>query len=199
MGQWDGALLIPRTPRPPAPLSPTLSQDSLFVKRPGDGPTEWHSDLNMAPFDTNDMVTCWIPLQPIPPSDEGGSALCFASASHRDFALSFWSDPRNTDLSDRYEIAEYGAFEAGDCTLHHGWCLHSAPDNGTATTRYAYAVSYVADGARLLGETGHVRYPDTEDTGSYTDWVDEVGWGNVVEHPKLPVVYCDPEAEGVDG
>lgn len=34
-----------------------LYQDSTFMKRSGDGPTLWHSDLNMAPFDTNDVVS----------------------------------------------------------------------------------------------------------------------------------------------
>ena len=43
-----------------------IYQDALFVKRPGDGPTQWHSDLNIAPFDTNDFITCWIPLQFVP-------------------------------------------------------------------------------------------------------------------------------------
>ena len=43
-----------------------LYQDALFVKRPGDGETQWHSDLNTAPFDTNDFVTCWLPLHPVP-------------------------------------------------------------------------------------------------------------------------------------
>lgn len=66
-----------------------LYQDSLFVKRSSDGPTRWHSDLTMAPFDCNDMVTCWIPLQPVPPQAEGGSSLTFATGSHRDFALPF--------------------------------------------------------------------------------------------------------------
>ena len=39
-----------------------IYQDAVFIKRAGDGPTLWHSDLNMCPFDTNDFVTCWIPL-----------------------------------------------------------------------------------------------------------------------------------------
>ena len=33
------------------------------MKRQGDGPTHWHSDLGMAPLDTNDFVTMWLPLQ----------------------------------------------------------------------------------------------------------------------------------------
>jgi hypothetical protein len=64
-------------------------QDALFIKRSGDGPTRWHSDLNMAPFDTNDFLTCWIPLQSVPPQAEGGSSLSFATGSHRDFALPY--------------------------------------------------------------------------------------------------------------
>ena len=66
-----------------------LYQDSLFVKRSGDGPTQWHSDLNQTPFDGNDFITCWIPLQDVPSIEEGGTPLMFATSSHRDFALPF--------------------------------------------------------------------------------------------------------------
>jgi len=66
-----------------------LYQDSVFVKRAGDGATRWHSDLNMCPFDTSDFLTCWIPLQAVPPEAQGGSGLSFASGSHRDFALPY--------------------------------------------------------------------------------------------------------------
>ena len=41
------------------------AQSTVFLKRPGDGPTHWHSDLNMVPIDTNQFVTIWIPLRPI--------------------------------------------------------------------------------------------------------------------------------------
>jgi hypothetical protein len=43
----------------------------------------------MAPFDSNDFLTIWIPLKPVPPQEEGGSGLTFASGSHRDFALAY--------------------------------------------------------------------------------------------------------------
>ena len=33
-----------------------LYQDALFWKRPGDGATDWHSDLGLAPFDTNSFL-----------------------------------------------------------------------------------------------------------------------------------------------
>lgn len=64
-----------------------LYQDSLFVKRAGDGPTHWHSDLAMAPLDTNAFLTVWLPLQPIPSDAKGGSGLVFARGSHRDVSM----------------------------------------------------------------------------------------------------------------
>jgi hypothetical protein len=78
-----------------------LYQDSLFLKRVGDGCTNYHSDLRMAPFDTNDFVTFWIPLVDIP---RHGSALVFVSGSHNDIALNFWRSRKqvaNMDLSKR--------------------------------------------------------------------------------------------------
>jgi ectoine hydroxylase-related dioxygenase (phytanoyl-CoA dioxygenase family) len=176
-----------------------LYQDSLFVKRSGDGPTMWHSDLNMAPFDSNDFVTCWIPLQKVPPQEEGGSSLVFASASHRDFALSYWSDPTSTDLSDRYATMQYDEWEVGDCTWHHGWTLHCAPGNDLPAARYALSISFVADETALLNDEGHIRYPDDEDMQSYSEWIGDIGWGGIAEHPFTPVVYRREEESTDEG
>jgi len=169
-----------------------LYQDSLFIKRFGDRETRWHSDLHMSPFDTNDFVTCWIPLDPVPRQEDGGTSLSFATASHRDFALPFWSDPMDGALlDDRYEIADYGAFDCGDASWHHGFCLHSAPANDLPQTRYALSISYVRDQARLLNQEGHIRYPDNEDEASYAAWINDLGWGATLDHPLCPIVYAE--------
>ena len=68
-----------------------LYQDSIFHKRPGDGPTPWHSDARMAPFDTSKMITFWINLQPVPDQEVGGTGLLFVDGSHADFALPYWN------------------------------------------------------------------------------------------------------------
>ena len=65
-----------------------LYQTCAFVKEPGNGETRWHSDLNTAPFDTNDMLTFWIALTPVPTLEH--APLEFATGSHRDFALPYW-------------------------------------------------------------------------------------------------------------
>ena len=169
-----------------------LYQDSLFQKRPGDGPTRWHADLAMAPLDTNDFVTCWLPLQPVPCEEDGGSALVFAAGSHRDVALPFWhGDPREAgDLSARYEEHEAtrdGALEVGDASWHHGWTLHCASGNAQPQPRLALALSYFADGARRLG--AGARRPDDEDAESVADWINDVKPGAAARHKLLPVVW----------
>lgn len=37
-----------------------LLQDAVFLKEPGFDATNWHSDLRMAPLDTNSYVTAWV-------------------------------------------------------------------------------------------------------------------------------------------
>eukprot|EP00903_Cladosiphon_okamuranus_P014776 g13690.t1 len=166
-----------------------LYQDSTFCKRPGDGPTRWHSDLNMAPLDCNDFVTAWIPLEAVPARKDGGSPLVFASRSHRDFALNHWQDSRLwEDLTGRYPKRDHAPLAAGDITWHHGWTLHSSPGNARDTPRVALAVSYFRDGTRLLSDSAG-RAPDPEDEWSYVDWVGDLEAGGVVDHAAAPLVW----------
>ncbi|CAE8595083.1 unnamed protein product [Polarella glacialis] len=166
-----------------------LYQDAVFMKRPGDGPTEWHSDLGLAPFDTNSFVTIWFALTPVP--ERGGSGLCFAIGSHRDFALSYHGNPEE-DLSGRYEVTAPGGMTPGDATFHHGWTLHSAARVPEAEgPRLAWAVSFIADGARLLRTNPGAKLSEQEDAVSFEAWIHEVKGGAVVDHPLVPLV---PEA-----
>jgi hypothetical protein len=173
-----------------------LYQDSLFVKRPGDGPTHWHSDLAMAPLDTNSFVTVWLPLQPVPPETEGGSALVFASGSHRDVALSFWHGS-DADCSNRgyAEALAERSLRLGDCTWHHGWTLHCSSPNALQRPRRALTFSYFADGATRLDSRR--RTPHTEDADSYAAWLSAVKPGHVARHHLLPLVWDDGEAQQI--
>lgn len=53
----------------------------------------------------------------------------------------------------------------------------------------------MADGAHLLQEEGHIRYPDNEDFQSYALWIEDIGWGGVANHPLIPVVYEEESDE----
>lgn len=143
-----------------------LYQDSLFVKRFGDGPTPWHVDARMAPFDTSHMITFWIPLQKIA---HDGTGLHFVSKSHSDIALPYWNPiqekgPEHARLEHRYGVNDdsfddkpvvqhYMPMSLGDVTAHSGWTLHCSDSNdfpiprnnikSIQMDRYALAISYV--------------------------------------------------------
>ena len=184
-----------------------LYQDCVFQKRPGDAPTDWHADLKMVPLDTNDFVTVWIALDDVPAYDDGGSGLHFIEGSHRDFALPYWHWEELTneegpvlDLTDRFEdkiVEQDEPLSAGDCTWHHGWCLHSAPDlfDDEQKDRVAYTASYVKSPVRLLDEKVLGRQ-DGEDAISYEGWANDVAPGDVIDHELLPLVWPLQKKEG---
>lgn len=168
-----------------------LYQDSLFVKRPGDDDTLYHTDLATAPLDTNAFITAWIPLTPVPPTKEGGSPLRFATGSHVDMAHHYWYDPHEDDdevMLQRYNVVDHSPLALGDVTFHHGWCLHGSPANKLQDARIALTVAYTAAGARTQAKDC-LFAPAEEDEISYENWVKEVGEGKVIDHPLLPTVY----------
>lgn len=180
-----------------------LYQDSFFWKRSQDGPTPWHTDARMAPFDTASMLTIWIPLHDIP---RDGTALHFVSKSHADFALPFWNPYKEMDdsqsqwnmLEERYQhhkIANHMPLAMGDVTVHSGWTLHCADsqftsDRDSKEDRLALAISYVDARApireNVLSKEDH---GDDEDQWSYLDWVTEIPPRQEFEHPLVPIVW----------
>ena len=183
-----------------------LYQDSLFWKRAGDGPTPWHVDARMAPFDTTNMITFWIPLQDLPSHED--SALVFCSASHCDFALPYWHPPPNEEdsesewnrLEQRYgpdAIVDYLPLQAGDATVHSGWTLHCADANtsGKGRDRLALAITYVDGSAPVRhgaveAASKNSGRGDNEDAWSYRDWVGEVEpQKRKFSHELVPIVW----------
>jgi len=196
-----------------------LYQDSLFIKRAGDGPTPFHSDARMAPFDTSNMITFWIPFQKIPDSSMGGTGLIFVDKSHADFALPFWNQQPSSDVYDGLEqryggdrsVTNYMPLEFGDVTVHSGFTLHCANSNigrqseyflgeEESTTRYALAVTYVDARAEirdnLFNENHSNRFNSTridvghnEDQWSFQDWIHDVKPRTYFEHDLVPIVW----------
>jgi len=176
-----------------------LYQDALFVKRSGDGPTPWHTDARMAPFDTASMITFWIPLQKV---EKDGTALIFVPKSHSDFALPFWNNfdgPEYNRLEERYKgrTVHYMPMALGDVTVHSGFTLHCANGNDTREDRMALAISYVDAEAEIrdtaesfVGRGEGEGYGDNEDYWSYKDWIDDVPIRSEIgNHTLIPIVW----------
>mmetsp|Transcript_30867 Transcript_30867/g.29717 ORF Transcript_30867/g.29717 Transcript_30867/m.29717 type:complete len:206 (-) Transcript_30867:83-700(-) len=191
-----------------------LYQDSVFHKRVQDGPTPWHSDARMAPFDTSNMVTFWIPLQHIPEPKKGGTGLLFVDKSHSDFALPYWNafdSKEYSRLDTRYGseqmINHHMPLNIGDLTAHAGWTLHCSNENdydGTSDQqeRYALAVSFVDTKAEVRQEAQDIKklddayggnskdsLGDNEDRWSFKSWVVEVKPRTYFEHDLVPIVW----------
>jgi hypothetical protein len=90
--------------------------------------------------------------------------------------------------------AAAGPMQVGDVSWHHGWTLHCAPPQPPDTPqRLALAVSYFADGARLLDRKKdpsvfkHMLHD--EDAESYGSWLAQLKDGAVARHEQLPLVY----------
>lgn len=154
-----------------------LYSDALFVKRPGDGVTDWHTDMEHVPLGTDAFLTFWVPLQPVPALEEGGSPLVFLDRS-----------PLPEGHRGDERVWSHGRLSLGDVTVHHGKTLHAAPElgRGLAQERWALAISYFADGAeRVALEHGE---DDDEERESFEAWVDEVPLGLPARHALLPEV-----------
>jgi Phytanoyl-CoA dioxygenase (PhyH) len=184
-----------------------LYQDALFWKRPVDGPTPWHTDARMAPFDTSHMITFWIPLQKV---SRGGGGLVFCSKSHSDFALPYWNDVSEgaTDpispwnhLEKRYRSSEsccdYMPLAVGDVTVHSGWTLHCA--DAASEDRLALAITYVDAMAPVRTALVSPLKSDGEDVWSYQDWIHDVP-RNVPHwnHPHVPILWPPPSSSSND-
>ena len=191
-----------------------LYQDAIFWKRIGDGPTPWHTDARMAPFDTSHMITIWIPLQPV-----SQSGLVFCSKSHCDFALPYWNDVALAEqdpsspwnhLEKRYPSSaaccDYMPLALGDVTVHSGWTLHCADalipmdvqrlssettQQHADADRLALAITYVDALAPVRDPKTFINEKsDKEDMWSYQDWIHDVRYNSSRwNHPLVPILW----------
>lgn len=163
-----------------------IYHDQALFKEPGGGHTPWHQDKIYWPLDTDNMITMWMPLVPIP--QEVGT-MNFASESHKMGYVSklVISDESHKTLSQYienkgYDIVNYGAMDAGDATFHYGWTLHSAPGNPTEFMREVMTVIYYADGARVLEPDTTARKNDL------SRWLPDINPGEIAASRLNPLV-----------
>jgi hypothetical protein len=166
--------------------------DHVLVKEPGTrAPTPWHQDLPYYGVDGDQVVSLWIPLDPVP----AASALRVAAGSHR----RGWMLPRTFGSGEAKwfpegsmpEVPDIDAapdahgvvtwdLQPGDAIAFHGLSLHAAA--GTVTRRRVLSLRYVGDDARWAGRPWRTSPPFPELTGVLAD-------GDPLDHPLFPVVW----------
>ncbi len=182
LGAWIAALLE-------APGARVLVEDT-FLKLPGAGPTPWHQDGSVAPVAPEQVLTAWIPLQPVRP-EMGGLKL--VPRSHR---LGLWGP---VDISEETEaeferlIAERGLsvvelpeMMPGDVSFHSGCAVHGARPNETGERRLVMALHCFADGATVAP----IRHPNQ--AALLARLAQGYGPGDPADAPCWPR-FADPE------
>ncbi len=133
-----------------------LYHDNVLSKEPGCGRTPWHYDDHHFPLATCDVVTPWIPAQPVP--IEMGP-LTFASpidiyklVEGVPFNKQDTSYDRHVAslFRDRGVVIDQTPFELGEVSFHHNLNFHTAASNRTTMSRIVLANTFFADGARLM-------------------------------------------------
>ena len=176
-----------------------LYQTALFSKDESsiNLQTEWHRDLNMIPLDTREggSLTFWCPLLRNLSYENGDSMLRFVSGSHRDMSREYWY---NENYSQSVIHTQAFSLQVGDCTVHHGWINHHAPQQSNSKSRLAIGLTYVIGDATVLRDLPASldnRYKEfsDEDEYSYRGWMKDMKEGDVIDHPLLPLVFRDDD------
>ena len=133
-----------------------LYHDNALSKEPGCGRTPWHYDDHHFPLATNDVVTAWIPAQPIPVAM---GPLAFAKPLTvfelvKDIEFNKFDTSYDRQVAEAFAAndvtVEDGPFVVGEISFHHNLSFHTAAGNRTTQSRIVLANTFYADGARVL-------------------------------------------------
>ena len=165
-----------------------LYHDNALSKEPGCGRTPWHYDDHHFPLETNDVVTAWMPAQPVP---EAMVPLSFAKplnvfnlVKNINFNKNDTSyDKKVTEVFKANQVViESGPFKMGEASFHHNLSFHTADSNKTSQSRIVLANTYFADGARVIKEPTMV-------SGDWQKFIPGVDPGGIVASELNPVCW----------
>ena len=165
-----------------------LYHDNVLAKQAGCGRTPWHFDDHHFPLDTNDVVTAWAPVQPIP-LEMGPLSFAYPLNVHEIVnAVTFEKTGTNYDRGVSDIFAKNGVtvnetpFELGEVSFHHNLNFHTASRNRTTRSRIALANTYYRDGARVVKSPTMV-------SGDWQKFMPDVKPGEVATSPLNPICW----------
>ena len=187
-----GYVLSPRIAKISAELLGTKSvrlyHDNALSKEPGCGRTPWHCDDHHFPLETNDVITAWIPAQPIPvamgPLSFAKPLNVFELVKGIKFNKSDTSYDKQISktFKENHVSIEDGSFAMGEVSFHHNRCFHTAAGNRTTLGRIVLANTFFEDGARVVGQPTMV-------SGDWQKFIPGVDPGGVAASELNPVCW----------
>ena len=165
-----------------------LYHDNILSKEPGCGRTPWHYDDHHFPLATDDVVTAWIPAQPIPvemgPLSFAKPLSVYELVKDIEFNKFDTSYDRkiNEIFKERKVAVEDSAFDIGEVSFHHNRSFHTAASNKTVQSRVVLASTYFADGARIVDEPTMV-------SGDWEKFIPGAGPGDIAASELNPICW----------
>jgi len=165
-----------------------LYHDNALAKEPGCGRTPWHCDDDHFPLATNDVVTAWIPAQPIPAAM---GPLAFAKPLSifelvKDIHFNKFDTSYDKQIAAVFKsnnvAVEDSPFAMGEVSFHHNRSFHTAGRNNTTRTRIVLANTFFADGARVVDQPTMV-------SGDWQKFIPGVGPGEIAASKFNPVCW----------
>jgi hypothetical protein len=174
-----------------------LYHDSALCKEPGAGRTPWHRDAHHFPPASHDVISTWMPLQPVPAAM---GPLSFARGMENwRLVEDMPFDKVGTSYDRRVAETLRGAgvavhekpFALGDVSFHSTLSLHTAGANRTTRPRMVLGATYYADGVRVVDRPTIV-------SGDWQQFVPDTAPGAVAASPRNPAV-TGPSTAGHTG
>ena len=165
-----------------------LYHDNALAKEPGCGRTPWHYDDHHFPLATNDVVTAWIPAQPIP--IEMGP-LAFAKPLSvfelvKNVEFNKFDTSYDRQISEIFNLnkvmIDNGPFAMGEVSFHHNKSFHTAASTNTTQTRVVLANTFFVDGARIVEQPTMV-------SGDWQKFIPNVGPGEIAASELNPICW----------
>ena len=156
------------------------------------GRTPWHYDAHHFPLATSDIITAWIPAQPIP--IEMGP-LSFAKPLDayklvQNIKFNKFNTSYDRKVSDIFKSnlvsIENSSFDMGEISFHHNLCFHTANKNNTNQTRMVLANTYFVNGARVVKKPTMV-------SGDWQKFLPGISPGQIAASKLNPVCWSEKE------
>ncbi len=164
-----------------------LYHDSALCKEPGAGRTPWHHDAHHFPLDSHDVISTWMPLQPVPAA-MGPLSFARGMDTWRRLAdLPFDKVGTSYDRRVAEALRDAGVpvheepFALGDVSFHSTLCFHTAGANATTRSRMVLGATYYADGVRVIDRPTMV-------SGDWRLFLPGTEPGEIAAGPRNPVV-----------